>query len=543
MEEQEQDIKQTIIDAYIDVIKTKKGIPSAADLVGYGITRDKIRNHFGNMDKLHVHISENYATELGEHFSTVDNLFNDKRGFESRRYIVTTAVADSVADIDFLNSLKSYSKQHDAEIVILPCESITNSFEKRTAVFDREFNDPIYRFISSDQKLNDNLSLCSIQVSAKQIKPITGLSRIGHREGSYIFASPKQFLEYIPSGNSRNNNFAIMTPGACTKPQYFTETFVSKRLSYIAAHDHGMGAIIVEIEDDKAFHFRQIQADENGSFIDLGVEYHSDGSSNEVPVNVVLGDIHSAQLDYNAVNALSDLTKDMDVQSIYLHDLFDGHSINHHIQSIGAKSARAQKGMHMLYDEIANTRDTLIGLANAFCAKNTYVVRSNHDEFLDRYLSEGRYVDDPENHYFALQIAPALFEDVTPLQRAIDMTLEHAESESTESRGITFLHRSSNNNIGGVHVASHGDKGLNGAKASLNSLEKIYGDCVTAHVHTAAIQRGVFRVGTMSNLDMGYNSGPSSWTQTSCLVYENGQRQLVNYVNGKYCKDQKSIYS
>ena len=34
-----------------------------------------------------------------------------------------------------------------------------------------------------------------------------------------------------------------------------------------------MGAIIVEIVDDKRYHFRQVQADKDGSFIDLGVQY------------------------------------------------------------------------------------------------------------------------------------------------------------------------------------------------------------------------------------------------------------------------------
>jgi len=97
----------------------------------------------------------------------------------------------------------------------------------------------------------------------------------------------------------------------------------------------------------------------------------------------------------------------------------------------------------------------------------------------------------------------------------------------------TFLRRSDSSMIADVECGSHGDLGLNGAKSSLNGLEKIYGKCVIGHNHTAAIQRGVFRVGTLSELDMEYNRGPSSWTQTCCLVYDNGQRQLINYVGGR----------
>ena len=101
-------------------------------------------------------------------------------------------------------------------------------------------------------------------------------------------------------------------------------------------------------------------------------------------------------------------------------------------------------------------------------------------------------------------------------------------------KGIHFLDRNSSFNISGIQLAAHGDLGVNGAKPSLNGLEEAYGNCVIGHNHSAAIQRGVFRVGTMSKLEMGYNRGPSSWTQTNCIVYDNGQRQLVNYINGEY---------
>jgi hypothetical protein len=158
-----------------------------------------------------------------------------------------------------------------------------------------------------------------------------------------------------------------------------------------------------------------------------------------------------------------------------------------------------------------------------------YIVKSNHDEFLSRYLSEGRYIFDPRNHHLSLQIATALFEGVDVLQRAFEIVMGKPVPDHW-----VFLDRSSSVEIGGVEMASHGDLGLNGAKAGLAGLEKIYGDCVVGHNHTAAIQRGVFRTGTMSLLDMHYNRGPSSWTQTNCLVYDNGQRQLVNHINESY---------
>ena len=89
----------------------------------------------------------------------------------------------------------------------------------------------------------------------------------------------------------------------------------------------------------------------------------------------------------------------------------------------------------------------------------------------------------------------------------------------------------------GVECSCHGDVGACGARASLHTFEKGLGNSVTAHTHTAAIQRNVCSVGTMSLMDMGYNKGLSNWTHTNCLIYKNGTKQLINFIpdkNGNY---------
>ena len=538
-EEVEVDTKQLIIDAYLEIIAAKKAIPVQSDFYNHDIKRHVIRYHFGGMDGLHYHMSTHHHEEIEEYFSTVDKLFQKKeevkQAMKKQRFIITTAVADAPADTDFLNSMKSYCKKNDAQILILPCESITNSFDRRTATFDKEFRHSDYTFITDDTPLNENLLLCSIQVSAKQVKPITGLNRLGNREGSYIFASPKQFLEYIPCGNSRTKNYAIMTPGACTKPKYYSQTFVSKRLSYIADNDHTIGAIIVELENDRTLHFRQLQADEQGTFIDLGVQYNPDGTTEKVTTNVVLGDIHSQHLDTDCTKSFIESMEDMNIGECFLHDIFDGYSINHHITNIGARARRMVAGVGRLDEELELTANTVRYIHAELNADTTYIVKSNHDEFLDRYLDEARYVDDPVNHYTSILIAPALFSEElgSPLEYGFHLFSEDLSSD------IIFLSRGDEMKISEVECGAHGDLGLNGAKSSLNGLEKVYGKCVVAHTHSAAIQRDVFRVGTFTELDMGYNRGPSSWTQTACLIYDNGQRQLVNYIDGKFYKDQK----
>lgn len=519
--------KLEIISVYLEIISNKQALPSYSDFVAYDISRDNIRSKFGGIETLHKHIQEQYSSIIDKIFISVEKIFNENEivlNNNTKKYIITTAVADSKPHEGFIKNLEYYAKMHNAQIVIMPCESVTNSFEKKTATFNPIFYNKDYLFVTKDVQLNDNLCLCSIQVSAKQPKPITGLSRLGNREGSFVFASTKQFLEYVPSGNRRGINYSIMTTGACTVSNYYSETFVSKRLSYIAEKDHTLGAIIVDIKDDRYFDFRQIQADENGSFIDFGVLYENE-TTKEVKTNIVLGDLHAHYEDEKAVNYFIDKFKNLNIDALFLHDTFDGHSINHHITSIAEKAARSNRKESNLAEELIKTHNSVSKLNLALDPDKIYFVKSNHDEFLTRYLADGRYISDPENHYLSLSIAKALFENEDTLKRGFK------EVNLPLNDNWIFLDRNSSIKIGGVECASHGDLGLNGAQPSLATLEKVYGNCVVGHTHSAAIQRGVFRVGTLSKLDMGYNRGPSSWTQTCCLLYENGQRQLINFIN------------
>lgn len=530
LEEQKEERREYILKIYKKLVAEKKILPVYQDFLDYDISRDSVRRVFGGIENLHDFVRDTESEFLNKHFSSIEHIFAQEKSVsnsDKNVFVISTAVGGAKAHKGFLKTLDKYCNENNAQMVIMPAESITNSFEKKTAVFDKEFNNPKYLFVTDTVPLNNNISLCSIQVSAKQIKPITGLSRLGKREGSYVFASPKQFLEYIPSGNKRGKNYSIMTPGACTLPDYYTETFVSKRLSYIADHDHTMGAIIVEIENDDIFHFRQIQCDDEGSFIDMGKKYSPNRKTSSVEVNIIFGDLHGVQADTDAINVFTDLATKMKINSIYLHDIFDGYSISHHIRDISEKSSRSEKGMSNLVKELQYTYDLVKDISDKTKAKDVYVVKSNHDEFLDRYLKEGRYIYDPENHLASLKIATALFEDIDVLEKGFNV------AGKTSPDNWHFLQRDSSSIIAGVECGSHGDLGLNGAKPSLNSMEQIYGDCVVGHNHTAAIQRGAFRVGTLSRLDMGYNRGPSSWTHTCCLLYSNGQRQLINNVNGK----------
>jgi hypothetical protein len=198
-DKQREQRKKHLIKLYKQIVAEKKELPIRQDFLEHDISKDVLARAFGGIENMHEYMKQEHGIFLDKHFSTIEKLFSPERSAvnsNKKRFIITTAVAGSKAHLGFLSTIDKYCEENNAQAVIMPAESITNSFEKQTAVFDQAFNDPKYLFVSEDTPLNNNISLRNIQVSAKQIKPITGLLRIGKREGSYVFAAPKQFLEH-----------------------------------------------------------------------------------------------------------------------------------------------------------------------------------------------------------------------------------------------------------------------------------------------------------------------------------------------------------
>jgi hypothetical protein len=526
--------KEIVIESYKTLTDSTGFAPSMSDLMAVGITSKMISHNFVNVTKLHnymrKHHPEIFSNILDETVFTkkrFQELKKDVKGF--KRFVITTAVVEKAVHVDFFKSIKNYCSRQKAKMLVLPCQDVASK--------NRAFNwnlDGILKgehIVFNDLKLNTNLFISSIKLSAKQINPLTGLSRIGQRHGSFVYASPKQSLEYVADSNSKGIPRALMTPGAITAPDYNTDQYMSARTSYIAENDHVLGAVIVELDNNNLFHFRQIQANpETGSFYDLGVQYSADGKIKTVrPEALILGDWHSGSTDPVAKAVMRQLANDVKPKNLILHDLFDGKSITHHNEGKPLVKARnAMNNKHSLKQELEGVSKDLTELLT-WVDNSIIVVKSNHDEHLDRYLVEGRYVNDPQNHYEALKLAQLLLEGKDVLKEVISESLKQPER-------LYWLKRDDSYKIGKVECGAHGDLGANGSKGASNSLEKAYGNCVVGHSHTAKITRGVYYVGTTSLMKLDYVKGPSSWTHTSSLIYENGERQLINVINGKYKK-------
>jgi hypothetical protein len=290
--------KVAILLKYAEICKKLNRYPTMSEFTDQSAyTKAMIKHHMGSLSRLKDQAKEKYP----EHFISLldESLFTPKH-LESlksllkshRRFVITTAVTGCSADRAFLKSIESYNQLNKAKLLVLIASD--PSAKHRPNLIDPAI--PKNSVVISDISFNSNLHINTIKLSAKHIDPITGLARLGQRNGSFIYASPKQRLKYIATGNRRYTR-CVMTTGAITQPQYDTSSYMNNRTAHIAEHDHIMGAVIVEIENDQKYHFRQIQADRDGSFIDLGKKYSGDQVLDCPPEAFILGDLHITDTD------------------------------------------------------------------------------------------------------------------------------------------------------------------------------------------------------------------------------------------------------
>lgn len=529
--EPKKDIKGEILQVYLNLVKSGDSDVTQEDLANFGVTKDMVRHHYGSLSSLDsIARAASPKTfkdvDLGSLFSpkALHRLRDAVSGY--KRFVVTTAVVGCEADKAFYGSLKNYCKLNDAALLVLvvadpAARTSSGGYGNIDKLLSNEY------IVMEDTAINNNLFVSTIKLSAKHIDPITGLGRIGQQNGSFIYASPKQRMKPVAVSNSKMPH-VIMTTGAITKPSYGTDRYLSERTAYIAEHDHVMGAVIVEVENEEIFHFRQVQASKkDGSIVDLGVRYSQTATSKVKPEAFVLGDWHSGETDPVASKCWFDVIKALKPKRVVLHDAFNGHSINHHEHEQQlTRAVRAAQSELDLGQELTGLAHDLA----AFAAEvdEVVMVKSNHDEFLGRYLQKGSYVDDAMNHRLCLQLAIAMLDGHDPLRYGIE---HHA---GVKLPNVRWLGRDEDYKVAKIQLGAHGDKGPNGARGNLQNMEAAYGSSVTGHSHTPEILRGAWSVGTSSKLKLMYNVGPSSWMHTSCLIYPDGSRQLINVIFGKW---------
>lgn len=519
-------MKNYIIDSYLKHIETYNLPPTYNDFKLNGISRSNIRTHFNNLNELHSYINKTYKQEIKKHYCLIDSLTTKFK--KTNRYIITCAEAGKKVNKNFLDSLEYYAEQLKAQILIIP---IDNPRLGKNQYYDVNLNK--HYFVMEELKLNNNIKISNIRINSRIVYPISSLQRLATNNSSIIFGATKVFLEYVVNPHPIDElPQAIMTTGAITE----NKAEDHKKTSTLSEFDHKFGAVIVEIESKDMYHFRHIEALENGNFNDLGFLYTKDRKTLKNKGHFVFGDIHAGEHDEDVFLTKLRLCRKLNIEDVYVHDFFDGHSISHHEKNnIHVRALRNKEHINSFEREIEEGSKLFKCIIDNIKG-NVYRVMGNHDQWYQRYLQEGRYINDPINYKKALKDAyEYLNTGEDPLVKNYKTCLKTVfKAKEKDIERIKWLGVNSIHKIGDINAGQHGHLGLNGSNGSLISIEKTHGKSIVGHAHSAAIFRQVYRVGTTTKLKLIYNDGPSNWTNTGCIAYEDGSRQLINVVNGKY---------
>lgn len=430
------------------------------------------------------------------------------------RYVITSIQKGAGYNKNLLKNINKYCSDNDAELILLPMDG-------RSIMDDKIHKDlAVLNIINGDYNINKNIKISNYHVKPQQINPLTGIERFAQGDKSFIFAGTKQVSKFVSNSYDVIPK-AIMTTGALTKPNYR-----DNRIGNIAKKDHEYGFVVVEKKNNSYFHFRQVKALKNGNFSDILGTYNNGKKTKPVAKAIVVGDLHPYDTDpkheKNTFNQIDYFGGKVD---LYLHDVFNGRSISHHYNNHNIRKYEVYKEQGLnLKSELEVTLKAINKYAQATKGK-VYIVASNHDEHLTRYLDEGRFIGDKGNDLYGSMIYTAALQGFNPLEYGLTLV---GDLESN----IIFLNRDEGRKQLGYELGNHGDLGANGGRGSPRSIEQANAKSITAHGHSAFKIRNTYRVGTSTRLRLDYNRGYSNWSQTNGVLYANGTVQLLNTING-----------
>jgi len=152
---------------------------------------------------------------------------------------------------------------------------------------------------------------------------------------------------------------------------------------------------------------------------------------------------------------------------------------------------------------------------------------------LEKWIEIADFRRDPVNVMFFLNATAAKVEAIRQNDTDFDL-VAHVLRKAGLTEDIQFLSRFECLKIAGIRHDQHGDLGPNGARGSAANIARMGEKANVGHSHSAAIFHGCYQAGTCSVLEMGYNRGPSSWSHSLIVTYENGKRAILTLCDGKW---------
>lgn len=446
-----------------------------------------------------------------------------------KRLVITWAQNATPVFKPFLRSINTYLDDMDAQLLVIP-----GRYQNPTSIWSKQqedsewWDDAVAPYLCDHEiQISKSLRLMGhAKIQPTAVNPLSGMQTMGDGD-SLIYGHPQIAQETVPTPQSRLAKM-VSTTGAITKSNY-TDTKAGIKGEY----HHEYAAVVVELDGD-IFHLRHIIADGSGKFYDLDKCYNGDKvTTGHRAEFFVSGDLHAKFVDTQVKAAWwtgnDSLLSRIKPKVQVFHDVLDGYfGSHHHERDPFLKVSKHWSGDDDGQAEIQQLIDTLNELM--VCDRN-YIVQSNHDEHLDRWLKDTDWRRDPRNAELYLTLA---LEGVKAAKAGQPFSALECAVKSEVPEAI-FLRRNDQLNVKGYALQYHGDKGPNGARGSRKAFDRIGCKSVIGHSHGPGREKGCIQVGISCIYGLEYAVGsPSNWMQTACIGYPNGKATLINCINGRY---------
>jgi hypothetical protein len=443
-----------------------------------------------------------------------------------QRFIISWCQSETDINERFLSNIEAYAKHIDASIHIIAGRyknpislSASKSLQNKEDLLQNSWHERVLPYLDANRhKIHKHLCILSdLKIQPTASTPLSGINGLTGLE-SCIVGHPRVHLKSLPILDGYPHKL-LLTTGSISVENY-TDTKVGKKGEF----HHTYGFVIVELDGDD-FHVRQVTADDDGTFYDL--EYCVFGgivAKHNEPTVIVFGDLHLGETNEEVLKVSFDMADKLRCTQIILHDVFNGHSISHHERNQPFQLLkREEDGSGSLLDEL----DEMANFFDEYSKYNFGVIRSNHDEFLDRWLSDVDWRK-ASNKMAYIQLA-AMMVNSDNNKGVIPLYLESVGVTNAFCLGIDDSLR-----VMDWELGVHGHIGANGSRGSAIQYAQMNTKTVTGHTHSPIRLDGHLSVGTLTHLRVGYNKGLSSWLNSNVVIYPNGKAQHVHIINNKY---------
>ena len=438
-------------------------------------------------------------------------------------FLISWCQNETAIKEEFLTNMEVYAENIDASIHIIAGRyknptSIESNKNLKYKEGKHSWNKRVVPYLDANRhRIHEFLTILSdIKTQPTASTPLSGFNGITGLE-SCIVGHPRVQMKSLPVLDGYPNKL-LLTTGAVSVENH-TDTKAGKKGEF----HHQLGFVIVELDGD-VFHVRQVTADKDGNFCDLFKKVENGVVSGiDSCKGIVFGDVHIGDHDEEAIKLSFEIAERLHPEVIVLHDIFNGTSVNGHEKKDPFQLLlREENNQWSLKKEVKEMKKWF----SEHDQYNYVVVRSNHDEFLDRWLKNDDWRKS-SNKLSYLKYATILAEGKAP-KGIIPYVLEKS-FDNVLCLGIDDSFR-----IEGWECGVHGHLGANGSKGSVVQFKNLNTKTITAHTHSPSREDGNVCVGTLTHLRVGYNQGISSWLQSNVIIHNNGKAQHVNIIKNKY---------